>query len=307
MHDLPARSLAAGPSTRWAAFLVAIYALFGIGCATTLVHAPPNAPEATPTKTVLLVHGMFVTPSCWKHWQPYFEAQGYRTLAPAWPAHDLSPAEARAAHPDPRLAAVDLDAVVERYRQVIAGLDEPPILIGHSMGGLVVQILLSEGLGSAGVAIDAAPPKGVFSLHPAFLKSNGRLLRGSLDDPLSMEFQRFAYMFVNTLPPQAQRAAWEEHAQPESRRVGRGATTKAGEIDFGRSRPPLLLIAGEHDHAVPPAIGRKTWRRYRKANAITEYREIAGVDHWLIGSDRWKDVADTTLQWLVDRGVGPSA
>ncbi len=246
---------------------------------------------------------MFVTPTCWSRWEPYLESKGYRVLAPAWPQHDRPAAEARAAHPDAALAAVDLAAVVDHYRGVVAELDSPPILIGHSMGGLVVQVLLSEGVGSAGVAIDSAPPKGVTSLSPAFLKSNARILRGSLDEPLDMSPERFAYMFVNTQPPERQKALWETHAQPESRRVGRDASQDPGRVDFGRSRPPLLLIAGEYDHAVPPVIGRKTFRRYRKATAITEYREVAGVDHWLIGGEQWQEVADLTLEWLAEQGT----
>ncbi|MCA9652624.1 MAG: alpha/beta hydrolase [Myxococcales bacterium] len=282
-----------------------VCALLGTGCATSMVHAPPQAPRAQPTQTVVLVHGMFMDPSCWSQWQPYLEAQGYHAIAPAWPGHEGSAAQARQAHPDPALAAVDLPAVVDHYRRIIAELDEPPILVGHSMGGLVVQILLSEGLGSAGVAIDAAPPKGVFTLSHAFIKSNGRVLRGSLDEPLDMDLERFSYVFVNTLPPQEQRRAWEAHARPESRRVGRGSTTDAGKVDFGRRRAPLLLLGGEHDHAVPAVIGRKTFRRYRKAEAITEYRELAGVDHWLIASDRWQEVAELTVQWLAEQGASP--
>ncbi len=142
MHEatMPVRRFTRGP---WAALALLAWSLFGLGCAHARVHAPPGAPRATPSKTILLVHGMFMTPLCWKHWQGYLEAQGYRTLAPAWPAHDMSPKQARAAHPDPKLAAVDLEAVVDHYRKIIAGLDEKPILIGHSMGGLVVQILSS--------------------------------------------------------------------------------------------------------------------------------------------------------------------
>ena len=287
----------------WALLSAAIIALFSPGCATSLVHAPASAPRATPSNTVVLVHGMFVGPSCWDQWRPYLEARGYRTLAPAWPMHDVSPAEARAAHPDPALAAVGLQAVVDHYREIIATLDEPPILIGHSMGGLVVQILLSQGLGSAGVAIDAAPPKGVFALNHAFIKSNGRILRGSLDEPLDMEPERFAYMFVNTLPAAQQRAIWEQHARPESRRIGRDATTDVAKIDFSRERAPLLLIGGEQDHAVPSVIVRKTWRRYRKANAVTEYREFAGADHWLIASEGWEEIAEFSLQWLESQGA----
>jgi alpha-beta hydrolase superfamily lysophospholipase len=283
--------------------LAALVALFCAGCATSLSHAPPEAPAATSSRTVLFVHGMFATPACWHEWQPWVEARGFETLAPAWPAHEGTAAEARATHPDPELAAVELEQVVEHYRQIVATLDEKPILIGHSMGGLVVQIMLSEGLGSAGVAIDSAPPKGVFSLNPAFVKSNGRVLRGSLDEPLDMVPERFAYMFVNTLPPDEQRAIWEAYARPESRRVGRGATKEAGKIDFSRPRPPLLLIAGSEDHAVPPVIGRKTWRRYRKAPAITEYREFDGFDHWIIAGPRWEEVATFTFDWLEQQGA----
>ncbi|MCB9707058.1 MAG: alpha/beta fold hydrolase [Myxococcales bacterium] len=278
------------------------------GCAgTSMVHAPASAPKATPTRTVILVHGMFVTPASWAPWKGYFEAKGYTVLAPAWPEHEGSAAEARAAHPDKRLAALDLEDVVDHYRKIIDGLGEEPILIGHSMGGLVVQRLLAEGRASAAVAIDAAPPKGVFTLNHAFIKSNGRILKGSLDQPLDMDLERFAYMFTNTLPAAEQRAFWEAHARPESRRVGRSSTKAQGKVDFRAKRGPLLLIGGGEDHAVPPVIGRKTWRRYRKGDSITEYHEFAGVDHWLIGGPRWQEIADYTSAWLDAQGAGVAA
>lgn len=280
--------------------------LLGTGCLREGIHAPPEAPAARPSGTVVLVHGMYMGPSCWERWVPYLEARGYRTLAPAWPAHDGTAAAARAAHPDPKLAAVELSQVVDHYRKIIAELDEPPILIGHSMGGLVVQLLLDEGLGSAGVAIDAAPAKGVLTLHHAFVRSNGRNLRGSLDVPLDMDLERFSYSFVNTLPPAEQRRVWEEHARPESRRIGRAPTTKAAKIEFKRQRAPLLLIGGGQDHAVPPVIARKTFRRYRKAEAYTEYRELDWADHWLIASDRWQELAELTVDWLAARGASPA-
>ncbi|MEZ4448436.1 MAG: alpha/beta fold hydrolase [Nannocystaceae bacterium] len=287
--------------------LTLVAAALAGGCARTArVHAPADAPKATPTRTVVLVHGMFVTPASWGPWKAYFEAKGYTVLAPAWPEHEGSPAEARAAHPDERLAALDLDDVVDHYRAILDGLDDKPILIGHSMGGLVVQRLLAEGRASAVVAIDAAPPKGVFTFHHAFLKSNGRILRGSLDQPLDMDVDRFAYMFTNTLPAAEQRALWETYARPESRRVGRSAIKAQGKVDFRAKRAPLLLIGGGEDHAVPPVIGRKTWRRYRKADSITEYHEFAGVDHWLIGGPRWQEIADYTSAWLEAQGASPA-
>ena len=91
------------------------------------------------------------------------------------------------------------------------------------------------------------------------------------------------------------------YARPESRRVPRFAAKDQGKVDFKKTRPPLLLFGGEHDHAVPPVIGRKTWKRYRKAQSVTDYHEVAGADHWLIGSEKWQSVADYTLRWLSEQ------
>lgn len=109
------------------------------------------------SKTVVFVHGMFMTPLCWEKWEAHFQAKGYKTLAPAWPLHDSPIEQQRTSHPNPTLGELTLDAVLAHYRQILKGLDEKPILVGHSMGGLIVQILLLEGLGAAGIAIDCTP------------------------------------------------------------------------------------------------------------------------------------------------------
>ena len=148
------------------------------GCASTQPKGPP-ASAAPPqgmgimkTQKIMFVHGMFVTPACWRDWQSHFEARGYQTLAPAWPQHDIPIADQRGRHPSAELGAVTLADLLARYREALRGLDEKPILIGHSMDGLIVQLLLQENLGTTNIAIDSTPPKNIISLKYSFLKNN---------------------------------------------------------------------------------------------------------------------------------------
>jgi pimeloyl-ACP methyl ester carboxylesterase len=258
------------------------------------------ATSAAASRTMVFIHGMYMTPRCWERWESYFKDAGYRTIAPAWPEHDAPVAEQRARHPNPRLGALTLDEVVAQHRDLVRGLEEPPILVGHSMGGLIVQLLLQQGLGAAGIAIDSAPPKGVLSLKWSFLKSNWPALNpfASADRPIALSFEQFQYAFVNMLSPEGQRAAYEEQYVPESRRVGRGPTTPAAAIDFARERPPLLLVAGADDHIIPASLNRSNYERYRKSPSVTDLREFPGRCHFTIGQDDWREVADYVLQWV---------
>ncbi len=259
------------------------------------------------SKTIVFIHGMFVTPTCWKKWQDYFQARGYRTLAPAWPEHDPPASAQRARHPNGALARLELSELVEHYRQIVRGLDEKPILVGHSMGGLIVQILLQEGLGIAGVAIDSAPPKGVFTVTWSFLKSNWPAINpfASKDKPIYLDEASFHYAFTNTLSDGEAHAAWAAEVVPESRRVGKGPTTAAAKIDFKRARPPLLMIAGEKDHIIPAALNRKNFARYQ-GSSVTELRTFPGRDHWIIASDGWQEVADYVRGWI-EKGQAAAA
>src|ERR1700722_12456050 len=126
---------------------------------------------------IIFIHGMFVTNKCWDNWLPYFEDKGYGCFAPAWPFKDDTPENLRKKHPDfEGEGHVHLKDVVARYEKFIVSLQNPPILIGHSMGALVVQLLLNNGLGSAGVVIDSAPPQGVLSTEFSLFKANWPVL-----------------------------------------------------------------------------------------------------------------------------------
>ncbi|MDD5367783.1 MAG: alpha/beta hydrolase [Anaerolineaceae bacterium] len=254
-------------------------------------------------KTIVFVHGMYMTALCWEPWVEYYRTKGFICLAPAWPGRDQPVNVLRNRHPDVQLGQLTLTKVVEHYANTIKALDDLPILIGHSMGGLVVQLLLQGSLAAAGVAIDSAPPQGVFTTQWPFLKSNWPHINPfvSQDNPIEMSFERFQYTFVNGLPLAEQRAAYEKYVVPESRRVPRESLT--AKIDFTKPHPPLLLIAGSSDHLIPAALNKSNYAKYPQSPSITGFKEFSGRTHFTIGQNHWEEVADTILAWLDEKGV----
>ena len=250
------------------------------------------------TKTIVLIHGMFMNPLCWEKWIPRLQSKGYKVLAPAWPGRDQPIEELRRAHPDPELAKLKLGAVVDHLANFIQGLNEKPALIGHSMGGLVVQMLLQRDLAVAGAAIDPAPPAGVFTTAFSFLRANFPAINPFLlRAPVQMSFEQFQYAFVNTQPLGEQRAAYDRYVVPESRGVPSSSLGPAGRIDFKKPHPPLLITAGGRDHIVPASLNRSNHKRYQGAS-LTDFKEFSGRDHFFVGETGWEELADYCLAWL---------
>jgi len=258
-----------------------------------------------PSKTILFIHGMYMTPLCWEHWLDTFQAKGYLCIAPAWPGRDRSVEALRKSHPDPQLGRLTLKRVIEHYASLIPMLEEKPILIGHSMGGLIVQLLLQRYEAIAGVAIDSAPPLGVLTTQPAFLKSNWPHLNPfvSQSSPIQMTLERFQYTFVNDLPLEIQQAAFERYVVPESRRVPAGSITKVAAIDFSSPHPPLLLVAGSNDHLIPASLNQTNFNKYKRSPSVTDFKEFAGRTHFTIGQPGWEEVAGYIAAWLDEKGV----
>ena len=267
----------------------------------SLAGPMPDPASPSPRPTVIFVHGMYMTPASWSHWRDWFQARGYDTRAPAWPGRHGEPAALRAS-PDPALRSLDLPQVVDVYRREVASLDQPPILIGHSMGGLVVQLLLQEGLGAAGVAIDSAPPKGLSSTRWSFLRSNLPVLSPG-KAPINPTLAQFRYAFAHTLPEDEVARIYAQYVVPESRQVGRGPTTAAARVDFTRARPPLLLIAGEEDHIIPASLVAAQADRYARGPSVTTLRSFPGRVHWIVGQEGWEEVAEAVAGWLAEQGL----
>jgi len=257
------------------------------------------------SRSVVFVHGMFVSPLCWEHWITRYQARGHRCHAPAWPGRDQPIETLRRNHPDPKLGQLALPDVLEHCANVIKTLGEKPVLIGHSMGGLIVQLLLQRDLAVAGIAIDSAPPPGVFAISWSFLKSNWPTINPfiSKHTPYYMPFEHFQYTFVHTLPLDEQRAAYARYVVPESRWVARGPVSLAARVDFSAPRAPLLFIAGAEDHIIPAALNASNCVKYDRSAAVTDYKEFPGRTHFIIGQPGWEQVADYALSWLDDQDL----
>lgn len=208
------------------------------------------------SKTILLIHGAWLTPAIWQPWVARYEAQGYKVLAPAWPFMDRSVAELRRA-PHADLGKLTLGKIVDHYAAIIATLPEAPILIGHSYGGLIVQMLLDRGLGTAGVSIDPGPAAGIKPGAKAFLSALPVFLtwRG-WSRVLMMSFRQFAKNFANGLPEMAQRKAFDDHIVPAPGRIYYQSVLGLGaSVDWKKSdRAPLLLASGTDDRTVEPGM-----------------------------------------------------
>lgn len=257
-----------------------------------------------PPATIVLIHGMWMTPLSWERWIDRYASRGCRVLAPAWPGMERGVAELRR-DPSPfaRLRTAD---VVHHYERIVRELKRPPIVMGHSIGGTFAQILLDRGLGAAGVAIHPAPPKGILRLPPSMLRIGLSLLGNLVRDrkALRMTAEQFHYAFANTLSEEESAEAYERYCVPAARHVLlEGALANVDprsvlEVDYGkRDRAPLLLVAGGEDHTIPASLVRATARRYGTSSASVAYREFPDRSHYTLGQEGWEEVADHALAW----------
>jgi len=259
---------------------------------------------------VVFIHGLWLHATSWKAWEDLFRSHGYDPIAPGWPGDADTVAGTRAA-PD-AVAGHGVDEVTEHFASIVRALPAPPILIGHSFGGLIVEKLLGESLGAAGVAIDAAPIKGVLPLPLSALRSAFPVLKNPANNgkAVALTSEQFRYAFANAVSQEesdALYAAWAIPApgkplfQAAAANVNPRAQTKVDVDNAGRG--PLLLLMGAMDHTVPEAITKATMKQYRDSEAVTELKEMPDRGHSLTIDSGWTEVADVVLAWLKDKGL----
>ena len=262
-------------------------------------------------RSVVFIHGAFMSAESWDPWKQRFAARGYNCIAPAWPFLDHSVDELQRAA-DPRFGRLGVSEIVDNYASIIRELETPPILVGHSFGGLFVQMLLDRGLGAAGVAIDPAPPKGVLPGMNS-IRAGLPVLLGwaSWQSVRRMSFTHFQWAWVHTLSDAEQREAYDQHVIPTSGRIFLQAFlapfTDELRVNFRNGlRAPLLIIAGELDRTVEAKMNLANFRKYARSTAVTDYREFPGRTHWTCRQPGWEEVADHALGWLAKQ-LGPAA
>ena len=198
------------------------------------------------------------------------------------------------------LAKVTLEDVLNHYRQILRDKKVKPILVGHSMGGLVSQILLSENLAAAAVVLDSAPPRGVFIISTTFLSANWKIITpfASKDKPIIQDQESFGESFCNAQSEAEQKRIFSTYAVPESKRVGLGPLTKVGSLNEENPRGPLLLIAGSEDRIIPARLTYKNFEIYEETPGYTEFYLADGKDHCLMLTQGWEALAETSRLWL---------
>ncbi|MCW3047694.1 MAG: putative arylesterase-like protein [Solirubrobacterales bacterium] len=262
--------------------------------------------------TIVFIHGAWLASNSWERFAAFFSDRGYAALAPEWPRKSGDVAALRAGAAD--VAGLGVAEIVDHYAGIIDELDDPPIVIGHSFGGLITQILLGRGRGRAAVAMDPAAPKGVTRVPLSSLRAAAPAIAhpSKRHGVVDLDFEQFNYAFTNTWDPADARQAFERYAVPETGRIffedGLANFTLHGptEVDFDREdRGPLLITVAEHDHTVPPAVAKANFHKYHRSEAVTEFVEFPGRSHLLMAGEGWEAVAQYIADWL-DRVLRPA-
>ena len=271
------------------------------------------SPEANAPDTIVLVHGFWVTPRSWEDWKARYEHAGYRVIAPAYPGFEVE-VEALNADPSP-IEAVTVPQIIEHLETVVGALDRPPIIMGHSAGGVFTQILLDHGFGAAGVAINSAPTEGVAVVPLTQVKASFPVLKNPANRhrAVGLTFEQWRYAFTNTFSEERSRELYERYHIPASGAIFWGsalANIHPGKDDthvdyHNDDRAPLLFISGSDDHLMPPKIQQSNARHY-KSDTITEIMTFEGP-HLLPSKDGWEAVADYALEWAVRHATQAAA
>ncbi len=261
-----------------------------------------NASGLTP---VAFVHGLWLLPSSWERWAAMFEEAGFAAVSPGWPDDPETVEEAKA-HPEV-FAHKSVGQIADYVDGIIRRLDKKPVVIGHSFGGLLAQIIAGRGLASVTVAIDPAPFRGVLPLPVSALRSASPVLSNpaNRNRAVPLTYEQFRYGFANAVGEDEAKELYETYSVPgsgvpifQAASANLNPWTEAKVDTKNPERGPLLIIVGEKDHTVPPAIAKAAYKRQKGNEGVTEFVEIPGRGHALVIDNGWRDVADTALAFV---------
>jgi pimeloyl-ACP methyl ester carboxylesterase len=278
-------------------------------------RAEIEAANSTGNLPVVFVHGLWLLPTSWNDWRELFDTRGFATLAPGWPG---DPSDVATARNDPSaFKGQKIGMVADHYAEVIALLKRKPVIIGHSFGGLIAQILIGRGLSVGGAAIDPAPHRGVLPLPFSALRGASPVLRNPLNftRAVTLSFKQFQYGFANAVPEEEAKALYDRyHVAAPGAPLFQAAVANLNPWSETKvnvrqpERGPIIFVSGERDHLAPWAITNASFKRWKKhSDKPTEISEIPGRGHSLILDRGWPEVAETVLGFLQRNGVNPQS
>jgi pimeloyl-ACP methyl ester carboxylesterase len=261
-------------------------------------------PAANGPDTIILIHGFWVTPRSWEHWVGRYRSRGYRVITPAYPGFEV---EVEALNRDPSpIESVTVPKILAHMEGVVRSVEVPPILMGHSAGGVFVQLLLDRGLGAVGVTLNSAPTEGVNVVPFSQVRSLFPVLRSPANRhrAVGLTPEQWRYAFTNTFPDDEADALYRRYAIPAP--GGIVWQTALANLQPGHqhswvnyandARAPLLFIAGENDNLMPPGVQQSNAKHYTSAS-VTEIKEFPGRAHLMPAQRGWEEVADYALTW----------
>jgi pimeloyl-ACP methyl ester carboxylesterase len=264
-----------------------------------------EAANASGNTPVVFIHGLWLLPSSWDNWAEFFKKAGYAPLTPDWPDDPETVEEARA-NPEV-LAGKKLGEVADHTAEVITGLERKPAVMGHSTGGLLAQLIADRGLSAATVAIDPGPFRGVLPLPYSTLKVSAPILRNPLNRgrAITLTFDQFKYGWANALDEEEARRLYDTYhvaapgvALMQMANANLNPFTEAKVDTKNPERGPLLIIEGDDDHTVHPAIAKAAYKRQRRNEGVTELKTIPNRGHALTIDSGWREVAQTALDFV---------
>ncbi|MEH6738497.1 MAG: alpha/beta hydrolase [Sulfitobacter sp.] len=261
--------------------------------------------NASGKPTVVFIHGLWLLAASWNNWIDFFEKAGFAAVALNWPGDPETVAQA---HANPGvMAKKSITEVADRCQSVVAQLKVKPIIVGHSFGGLIAQILAARGLAKAAVAISPAPFRGVLPLPFSVLKATWPVLSNPANRgrAIALTFKQFKYGFANAVSDvEAKSLHSTFHVPAPGLPIFQAATANLNPWTQAKvdtrfvDRGPLLIVAADQDHTVPLSISRASFRLQSKNTSPTEIVEIQGRGHSLVFDSGWEDVAQIALDFI---------
>ena len=254
---------------------------------------------------VVFVHGLWLLPNSWDRWAELFDHAGYTSLTPGWPDDPATVEEAKA-HPEV-FAGKSVGEVADHFEEVIKGLSKKPIVIGHSFGGLLTEILAGRGLAAASVAISPAPFRGVLPLPISALRAASPVLRNpaNRNKAIPLTYEQFRYAFANAVDEDQAKRLYDEFCVPapgepifQAAAANLSPWTEAKVDSKNPDRGPMLIIAGGKDHTVPVAISKSSFKHEEDNPGVTEMIELEDRGHAMVIDDNWQEVAETSLKFV---------